>query len=142
MHMKKLFAILLFLFCFNSAIAQDINAYDIEVTINNIENDEGQIRIGLYNSADSWLKNIDKGLNGTIENGTCKVIFKNVSNGTYAISSYHDENSNNELDSNMLGFPKETVGSSNNAPAKLGPPKWDTAKFVVNGESLKLTIDY
>ncbi|MEO9893183.1 DUF2141 domain-containing protein [Aurantibacter sp.] len=140
--MKKIFTLLLFAISAHLAVAQEANGNTIEVVINDISSDEGQIRVGLYSSADTWLEDIDRGLNGEINNGSSTVTFNNVPDGTYAISSYHDENNNSELDTNMLGIPKEDVGSSNNAPARFGPPKWKAAKFEVKGKSIQLSIDY
>jgi uncharacterized protein (DUF2141 family) len=40
--------------------------------------------------------------------------FPGVTPGTYAISVFHDENSNGKLDTNLLGIPREGVSASNN----------------------------
>ena len=57
--------------------------------------------------------------------------------GAYAISVIHDENSNNALDTNFLGIPKEGIGTSNNAKARFGPPKWADARFEVQGATIQ-----
>ncbi len=59
--------------------------------------------------------------------------------GDYAVRVMHDVNGNGELDSNMVGMPKEPWGMSNNARGNFGPPKFEDAKFTLNG-SAKLTI--
>jgi len=41
--------------------------------------------------------------------------------GKYAVSVFHDENSNGKLDTNFLGIPREGVGASNNAKGHFGP---------------------
>jgi len=112
----------------------------IEFEILNIESDEGKMMVGLYNSAENWLNKSVMSKTGEINIGKCLVKFENVPDGIYAISSYHDENDNNELDTNFFGIPKEDTGSSNNAPARMGPPKWEDAKFELKGESIKQTI--
>lgn len=123
-------------------VAQNQIGNTIEVEITNIDSNKGQMRIGLYDSEDSWLNKTYLGLVGTIVNHKTTVIFENVPDGTYAISSFHDENDNDELDTNFLGIPKEDTGASNNAPARMGPPKWEDAKFALKGESIKHTIKY
>ena len=67
-----------------------------------------------------------------------------VKPGTYAVSTFHDENSNGKLDTNLLGIPTEGVGASNNAKGHFGPPKFDDAKFRFEGGrlDLKIAIDY
>jgi len=46
--------------------------------------------------------------------------FPGVAAGTYAVSAFHDENSNGKLDRNFMGIPREGVGASNNAKGHLG----------------------
>jgi len=37
---------------------------------------------------------------------------------------------------NFLDFPKEPYGVSNNAKSKMGPPKYDHAKFTIEGPKI------
>ncbi len=122
------------------ALAQEPEGNIIEVEITDIDNGDGKMMIGLYSSEEDWLKKTAMSRIGQIKNGKSTVTFENVTDGTYAISSYHDENNNDELDTNFLGIPKEDTGSSNNAPARMGPPQWEDAKFEINGKSIKQTI--
>lgn len=132
--------ILLILFFTNTAFGQNtINS--IEVKIINIDNSDGKMMIGLYASEDNWLKTPFKGLYGKIVNGTCEAVFENIEDGIYAITVFHDENDDDELDTNFLGIPKEDIGSSNDAPAIFGPPKWKDAKFEVKGGTIKQVIN-
>jgi uncharacterized protein (DUF2141 family) len=59
--------------------------------------------------------------------------------GVYGISAYHDENSNDELDTNFLGMPVEDYCASRNARGTFGPPSFDDAKFKYEGGSKRLT---
>lgn len=112
----------------------------IKVAITNIASGKGQILIALYDTEDSWLKKLYKGAIGKIVNGESSSIFTNIPAGTYAVSVFHDEDNDGELDTNFLGIPKEDTGSSNNAPANFGPPKWEDAKFEVKGNTVVQTI--
>ena len=124
-----------------SAISSPLKSnQDIIVNISNIDNDKGKIMIGLYASEENWLGNPQKGLIGKIEEGDSKVTFKNIPQGVYAISVFHDENDNNDLDMNFMGIPKEDNGCSNNASGFLGPPKWQDAKFEVNNQLVTQNI--
>ncbi|NHF59459.1 DUF2141 domain-containing protein [Flavobacteriaceae bacterium TP-CH-4] len=136
--MQQLVFIILALFLNHLVNAQQ-QGVTIEVVINNIENEEGQMVIGLYNSKANWLKKVHKVTFGQIVDGKSTVAFKNVPNGIYAVSVFHDEDNDGELDT-FLGIPTEDTGSSNNAPARFGPPKWQDAKFELKGESVKQII--
>ena len=114
------------------------NVIDLEIT--DIDSDHGKMMIGLYSSEAKWLKKPLLAKKGEIKNGTCRVRFENVPDGVFAISSYHDKNDNGALDTNFLGIPKESTVSSNNAPARFGPPSWEDAKFSIRKESIKQTL--
>ena len=76
------------------------------------------------------------------EKASCE--FSQIEPGTYAVSVFHDENSNGKLDTNFLGIPREGVGASNDARGHMGPPKFDAAHFQFSGGrlNLKITINY
>ncbi|SHG22284.1 DUF2141 domain-containing protein [Flagellimonas flava] len=112
----------------------------LTVSIENIENDEGMIRVGLYNTPNSWLEEVFMGGETTIENGKGQLVFKNVPFGEYAISLYHDENNNGKLDKYLGFYPKEVYGCSNQARGNYGPPKWTDAKFTIDQNTNKQII--
>lgn len=112
--------------------SQNGDSFNITVKVNNIKNTTGQIVVGLYNTPDSFLGTPYLGEISKIEGKTITVEFKGVKKGTYAISLFHDENSNTKLDTNFMGIPKERFACSNNASGFMGPPKWDDAKFEVD----------
>jgi uncharacterized protein (DUF2141 family) len=70
------------------------------------------------------------------------VIFTNVPDGDYAVSCFHDEDDNGKLNMFMGMMPTEDYGTSNNAPANFGPPKWIDAKFEIkDGETKTFEIN-
>ena len=64
-----------------------------------------------------------------IEEGKISVTFKDIPSGNYAISYIHDENSNDEMDTGMMGIPKEGYGFSNDARGFMGPPSIEDQIF-------------
>ncbi|MGB3150347.1 MAG: DUF2141 domain-containing protein [Maribacter sp.] len=131
---------LILLFCLTNVFAQDASLGAIELEMDTIENDEGQMLIGLYDAEENWLNKIRIGKVGVIKKGKSRVIFENIPEGTYAISVFHDQDNNGKLKT-FLGIPTEGTGSSNNAPARFGPPKWEDAKFQVQGNSIEQKIN-
>ncbi|MEX0363634.1 MAG: DUF2141 domain-containing protein, partial [Allomuricauda sp.] len=104
----------------------------LKVQIQDIESDEGMLRVGLYDSAQNWLEKTFKSKSSTIVDGKCEVVFDDVPHGAYGISVYHDENNNGKMDKYLGFYPKENYACSNQAPAKYGPPEWKDAKFTIN----------
>lgn len=132
--------IVFFLLSMTIANGQDAKEQYIIVNIENLDNDKGHVYISLFNTESSFLNNGYKSVMSKIENNRCTVTFKNVPNGIYAISFFHDENENKKMDSNFMGIPKEDYGCSNNARGFMGPPKWEDAKFEVKNKPITQTI--
>ncbi len=122
-------------------------AVTITVNIVGLKGTEGVALVTLFDSEDTWLK-ISKAsqvIKTQITGKTLTVTFKGVKPGTYGVSVVHDENKNNEMDMRWFPYPKpkEGAAASNDPVAKMGPPKWDGAKFTVAADiTVKATMKY
>jgi uncharacterized protein (DUF2141 family) len=119
----------------------------IHIQIGELRNNKGQVSCALYSSPDGFPKSSEKAIahvNSAIFDNQAVCEFSEIAPGTYAISVFHDENSNGKLDTNFMGIPREGVGASNNAKGHLGPPKFAAAAFHFSGGriDLKITINY
>lgn len=103
--------------------------FNLTVNISGLSSDKGQVLVGLYDNESDFLKKQLKGEIVKVKDNKTVAIFKNVPKGEYAVSFVHDENSNNKMDTNFVGIPKEDYGCSNNAKGFMGPPKYKDAKF-------------
>ena len=115
----------------------------LHVEITGLHSDKGKVLCALFSSADGFPKNTDKAAarsESVIARGHAACDFSVVSPSTYAVSAFHDENSNGKLDTNFIGIPREGVGSSNDAKGHLGPPKFNAAAFRFAGGRLDLEI--
>jgi uncharacterized protein (DUF2141 family) len=115
----------------------------IHVEISGFHSDKGKAMCALYSSADGFPGKAEKAvakIKSDIAGGQAVCEFSAIAPGTYAVSVFHDENSNGKLDRNFIGMPKEGVGASNNAKGHMGPPKFDAAKFSFSGSRLNLKI--
>ena len=60
--------------------------------------------------------------------------------GAYAISVYHDADSDGRFDQSFIGLPKEGYGFSNNPSTLVGPPSFRAARFVVREGDVQIII--
>jgi uncharacterized protein (DUF2141 family) len=118
--------------------AQNVN---LTVKISGLKSNTGLVQVGLFNSEGTFLKKAYKGVSSDIKSNGATVTFLNIPKGKYAISAYHDKNSNSKLDTNFIGIPKEDFACSNNAKGTMGPPKYEDAKFDLSKDS-KLEITF
>lgn len=132
----------------------DTNETKIELTVSNIKGQTGSIQIGLYNSKEEWDLDVDiSGEQGgnefmvkrvEVEGNEAEFNFEDLEAGTYALSIYHDENSNNTLDKDdLLGvLPQEPYGFSNNFKPEFGVPKFSDCNFeVIEDKTTQVAIE-
>lgn len=137
--MKTLLCILFTFFISFTGFSQ---TFELKVVIEEIEDKDGIIYLSLHDNADSFPSDDKKAVKtGKIEkfNTTAEFTFSGLKEGDYAISIFQDLNGNEEMDTNMLGIPKEPVGASN--MTSLGRPKFSKCKFNVSEDST-MTIKY
>ena len=123
-----------------------IFAYNLNIEVSKMKNYKGQILIALFDKSGSFPKPkvvLKKGTIAKIDNKKVFYTFKNVPKGVYAVSLVHDENSNEKMDTNFIGMPKEGYGASNNPKNRFSPPTFKQAKFnFTKTTDIKIFIDY
>lgn len=114
-----------------------------QLTINvaNIEVVKGNIRIGIFNTNDTFLKkgSTFKKYKVAVEDSTETIVIDNLPKGEYAFILYHDKNSDGKMNRKFIGIPKEPYGFSNNVRPKLSKPTFEECKFVLD-DNLELEI--
>ena len=136
--MKNLFVFILVVMS-NTLLAQT-DFQRLSIKVNGIKDQEGQILIALFDSEENFLENRVEGAVKPVAGGTVTFTFDSLKQGVYAISVFHDINSNKELDSNFIGIPTEPYAFSNNAKGSFGPPKFEDCKFEIVDNVLNLNI--
>ncbi len=117
----------------------------LTVSVSGLRNDKGQIMIQLWNQPEGFPTKGDKGYKlinvdaNKAVSGTVTVTFE-VPAGTYAVSTLHDENKNNKMDTNAFGISKEGYGASNNVVTHLHAPSFEQAKFQIPSSRQKIVI--
>jgi len=138
-YLRLILAIVFGLALNHQAIAEQGKAEQgkIVITIQNSEPLEGDLAIGVYDSAENWLEEGDEYQRVLIEsppdNPTHTFV---VEAGVYAVAVRVDENGNGELDYNFFGVPTEPFGISNN-PDTFFEPEFTDAEFTVGANATK-----
>ncbi len=117
----------------------------VEVTMTGFENDDGQVMVALYLDAEGWPGNAEHVFATAvvpIREAQAFAEFADVPVGPFAVSVYHDENGNRELDSSMFGIPSERYGFSAGADGLFGPPSFEEARVeLAAGERKQIAIE-
>jgi uncharacterized protein (DUF2141 family) len=115
----------------------------INVTLSEIKNQKGLIRVALFQKDDGFPNDHEKAFRSISMEITGSQLNFNIGDlpaGEYALAILHDENKNGKMDFNFLRMPKEGYGVSNNANGSFGPPKFTDAKFLLSSDNLPLEI--
>lgn len=64
--------------------------------------------------------------------GEITLAFTDISASEYALAIYQDSNGNKKLDTNLVGYPKEPFGFSQNIKPKFSAPTYEECKIVFN----------
>ena len=72
--------------------------------------------------------------------GAVTILLTNVAPGVYAVQAFHDENDNMDIDRSLLGFPKEGMGFSNDAPMRYGPPQFADEAITIGAEDAATSL--
>ena len=128
----------------NAAAAQSASSESCRpiVHIDGFRNQKGDAGVTVFTSRDGWPENNNKALlhGGHPFSGDKTTVELQLPPGRYGIAVLHDENSNHKLDRNMIGFPKEGFGFSNNPKVGLSAPSFDTAAMQVTCPVTESTI--
>lgn len=116
----------------------------VRVVVTNVVKQEGVLLAGAYTTPETWLgastvASLDVPVAGNLRAGTVSFEIL-LPPGSYALSVLQDMNGNRQLDTNFLGIPTESSGSSNDPPARWSAPKFRDAVFTVGDTPVELRI--
>jgi len=132
-HLACLITVLL---VFSNANIMAQNLLIAEVT--NLRNNKGQVVMELFDEDHNSLKVIT----GVIDVNKCTIKYEDLKDGIYAIRYFHDENSDMDIETNVVGIPKEGIGIVNNAIGQFGPKPFKQWLFTVRGDTLITLATY
>ena len=133
--------LLSFLYLLLTTLLYPVDSSSIELTVKNIQNESGTIKIALYNSPGNF-PNRDKAYRVAEVKATkpqVKYTFEDIPDGDYAMAIFHDENADGELNFKLFFIPKEPYGFSNDFIPRYSKPTFDDARFEVKGD-LQMSI--
>jgi len=115
-------------------------AADLAVDVSGVVEAKGEVYAAVYNREENWLRLNFAKTKVPAAVGTVRLTFAGLPPGEYAVTVFHDVNGNGKLDINVFGIPSEPTGSSNDAPAHFGPPRYAAARFALGAEAKTIAI--
>ena len=121
---------------------------EFAIDVHGVRSGDGRVYLAVHGPAtkDTFPPGeaVVEGLRAPARTGTMRFVVQDLAPGRYALSAFHDENDNGELDTNLLGIPSEGYGFGNDAGAAFGPPSFEAAAVDVDAASsvTALTLSY
>ena len=124
---------------FAALVAVQAPAADLTVEIRGIRSDDGRVLLAVHGpeSKDTFPSGdaVAAARHEPARAGTLRFVIDDLAPGRYALSAFHDENGNGDLDTNLVGIPTEGYGFGNDAKATFGPPDFEAAAVTVGDAS-------
>lgn len=116
-------------------VAQPAPPAQLEVAIDNLRNERGVVRLCLTRHPQHFPDcRADPGaIKKTVPAAQAgPLLFSNIEPDVYALSFFHDENEDGELDT-FMGIPTEGFGFSRNPAIRFKSPKFSQVRFEIEG---------
>jgi uncharacterized protein (DUF2141 family) len=116
-------------------------AADLTIEVRGVANDKGSVLAAIYDKTETWMKTTVGTARAAARQGVVTLTLKDLADGEYAASLFHDENGNGKLDRNAFGMPTEPYGFSMDARGKFGPPPFERAKFKLDASNGNIVVN-
>ncbi|MEM7062679.1 MAG: DUF2141 domain-containing protein [Cyanobacteria bacterium P01_B01_bin.77] len=121
----------------------------LAVEISGLNEPQGQICLNLFDSRGGFPSNRDEALQTLCletpqdlsKAPSLVATFEDLIPGSYAVSVFHDANSDGEFNRNFVGMPAEGFGFSRNPGVLTGPPDFGEAVVLVAGVETRIEIE-
>lgn len=120
-----MYRIIFFLIVLCVSLTDVYAQHTLTVEVYGLRNNRGRVLLELSNEREEKVA----GVQGTIQAGRSVIVIENLKPGKYGFRFFHDENSNEKLDMNFLGIPREGYGFSNYEEGTYLPPSFRKMLF-------------
>ena len=125
-------------------VASPAAAADLAVKVQGVRSDTGHLFVAVQTPLAAgefpYAEELFAGTHQQAREGAMRFVFHDLPPGRYAVSVFHDENGNGEIDLGAAGIPTEGYGFANNPSSQVGPPSFEEAAVTIGDASAKVTI--
>jgi len=125
-------------------ILDDDYSAQLLIEVSGFENSDGNLAIAINNNSAQFASNTECYIDTIIYvlYDDMVVAIDGIEPGVYAISIFHDEDEDGELDVGFLGIPEEGFGFSNNPSIGFSQPSFNDCSFEIkDNQSIAVPIN-
>lgn len=126
-----------------SAMALASETGRIEVHVESLRSDAGQVFVSLFNREEGFPGGEEPPFRTLVAKplkGQVTVVFEDIPYGEYAVAAHHDEDGDGKMKTVYGTIPLEGIGISRDAKGMMGPPRFKDAKVDLNSVALGIVI--
>jgi uncharacterized protein (DUF2141 family) len=118
----------------------------LEAKFEGLRDSQGQVCVSLFSGANGFPSDSSPDLLlkrcAPIANKMASIVFSDLKPGDYAMTAFHDANSDSRLNKGSFGIPEEGFGFSNNPEIGFSAPSFAETKFKVSGTPSRVEIKF
>jgi uncharacterized protein (DUF2141 family) len=126
------------------AFCEDAMAHSLFVRGETYRSFKGFLRCSLFSQPSGFPGDSSKAyemLSVAVDSPKAGCLFKGLKPGSYAVAMMHDENSNEKMDTSIVGMPIEGWAVTNDAgPSMFGPPSYEDAKIELTAKPQQIVL--
>lgn len=140
----SLFALVLPMTAQTPALAQIPTSGSLRVDISGLKNSDAQVCLSLFDGSAGFPDDSEAVVaTQCVDASTPTAAFEALSMGTYAVTVFHDENGDGQINRGTFGIPTEGFGFSRNPAIGTSAPKfYETAVFVFGDTTTQIDMIY
>ncbi|HPR31083.1 MAG TPA: DUF2141 domain-containing protein [Prolixibacteraceae bacterium] len=142
MKIKILTILILFSSVLHAAV-NDKKQGSLVLNFSGLKSDQGFVVVKLYDQNSPKFPDTKSAISimkAPVSEGKTSILFPDLPYGTYAFTTFHDENNNGVMDTNFLHFPIEGYAFSNKRKVVFGPPSFARASFKIDRETVIVDV--
>jgi uncharacterized protein (DUF2141 family) len=134
----KTFLVAAACFCALTAARAETPAGCVQVEVQNVRPQQGQLMVAAYGDAESFGKKPLAQMRVPAGGAVTTFELCGLSGSTVALTMFQDLDSDGKMNKNMLGMPIEPWGASG-TPGVFGP-SWETGRVALDGKSIVVKL--
>jgi uncharacterized protein (DUF2141 family) len=118
----------------------------LEVKFDGLQDSQGQVCLSLFSGPTKFPSDSSPDLSlkrcTPVANKSAVIVLSDLKPGDYAITAFHDANSDAKLNKGSFGIPEEGFGFSNNPEIGFSAPSFNETKFKVSNAPSSVQIKF
>lgn len=112
-------------------------AVTLSITVQDVRNSDGWVSVDLCLEEQFLGDECPYNAIAEASQGETVVVFEDVPPGVYGVQGFHDENANETMDQNLVGWPLEGFAFANDPRILFRAPKFEDSSIAVTDDNVE-----